>query len=84
MSYKFQEVKADRLKSQELVAQLLTCDIVGALQIHGSFLPAQATIPMPQFPISGILAVAACGSGDHGASELVGRFISLSTDPSLV
>lgn len=74
---------ADKLKVQELVVQLLTCDIVGKPD-HGSFLPAQPTIPMPQFPISGILAVAACGSGDHGASELVGRFISLSTDPSLV
>lgn len=73
-----------RLKCQELVVQLLMCAFVGALQIHGSFPPAQANIPMPQFPISGILAVAACGSGDRGASELVGRFISLSTDPSLV
>lgn len=64
------------------LAASLICDGVGPQHFHGrSLSAADATIPMPEFPISEILAVAGCWRGDNGASELVGRFISLSTDP---
>ena len=79
MFHKLQEMKADSS------AKSLYCSSSQCWSTSDSWqFSIHPTIPMPQFPISGILAVAACGSGDHGASELVGRFISLSTDPSLV